>query len=63
MDFLCTGISNNEQNLKRIISEIISIPSDDYVLFLKNSIETMRIKEDAEYEGIRCKVTAKLSDR
>jgi predicted nucleotidyltransferase component of viral defense system len=62
MDFLGSGITNNEQNLKSIISKIISIPSDDHVLFLKDSIETSRIKEDADYEGIRCKITAKLGN-
>jgi hypothetical protein len=40
----------------RIFTEIAALPSDDAVTFDTGSIRVERIKEDAEYEGIRIKL-------
>ncbi len=60
IDFLGTEISNNLDDLKKIIKEICSIEYNDAVNFDKDTIEVTAITEDKKYPGARVKLTAKL---
>jgi predicted nucleotidyltransferase component of viral defense system len=42
------------------IKSIVSVTTDDGIVFDGESIEVDKIREDAEYEGVRVKLTAKL---
>jgi predicted nucleotidyltransferase component of viral defense system len=60
IDFLARKIKNVPEELVRIFTKIVSLSSDDAVVFDAGSISVERIKEDAEYEGIRIKLTGFL---
>jgi predicted nucleotidyltransferase component of viral defense system len=60
IDFLAKGIKNTPDELIKVFTEIISIPANDAVSFDNGKITVERIKEDAEYQGIRIKLTAYL---
>lgn len=58
IDFLGVDVSRDRYDLEHLIKEIVSIDLNDGVRFLNNSIKSEIIKEDADYEGIRIKITA-----
>lgn len=58
IDFLGKSIENSEEFTRKVFEEIISIELDDGILF--EELETERIKEDADYEGIRLNIDCKL---
>ena len=60
IDFLAKNISNIPDELVRIFTEIASIAVDDAVFFDTKKLSVERIKEDADYQGIRVKLTAHL---
>ena len=60
IDFKGQSISNNLDDIKKIVEEIAAIKSDDGIEFLKETLVIDTIKEDADYEGIRIKIDAKL---
>ena len=60
IDFLAKEIKNDPVELENIFKIIANIPCDDGVKFFPASIISERIKEDADYEGIRIKVDATL---
>jgi len=60
VDFLAKNIENTHSELVRIFTEIASIPFNDAVSFDTKNITVESIKEDAEYQGIRIKLTAFL---
>lgn len=62
VDMLAKELSNKLDSIKRIFLEISSIDVDDGVKFINDSIEVERIKEDADYEGVRVKLLAKLDN-
>jgi predicted nucleotidyltransferase component of viral defense system len=59
IDFLAQNIKNTPVELVKIFTEIAAIPANDAVSFAEK-ITTERIKEDADYEGVRIKLTAYL---
>lgn len=59
LDLLGFGSANVAEVANRI-REICSVPADDGILFDIGGIEAERIKEDAEYEGVRVWVPASL---
>lgn len=61
VDFLARQITNELETLRRSFATICSIdvPSDG-VVFQPDHMTTEKIKEDADYEGVRIKVTALL---
>jgi len=61
IDFLAKKIAITH-DLKGIFADIASIELDDAVRYDLGSIVTERIKEDADYEGIRIKMTAYLGN-
>jgi predicted nucleotidyltransferase component of viral defense system len=62
IDLLARETSSNMDALRYIFTDISAIPFDDAVTYDTDSITTERIKEDADYEGVRIKVTARLGN-
>lgn len=60
IDFLGVNVSADHKELERLIRDIASIDLADGVKFLSDSIKSEIIKEDADYEGVRIKLTAKI---
>jgi len=60
IDFLARNIKNTPDELVKIFKEIASISVDDAVTFDLENINIERIKEDADYHGIRVKLIAYL---
>ncbi len=60
IDFLGREIDNQEQNLLKLIREIIKIKVRDGVRFDPQSLSVERMQENAAYEGIRIHCTAYL---
>lgn len=59
IDFLAFE-SNDPEKMKKVIQKICEIQMEDGIIFDLKSIESEIIKEDAEYEGVRISLTAKL---
>jgi predicted nucleotidyltransferase component of viral defense system len=62
IDLLAGEIANNLDVLRGIFADVSAIPSDDAVTYDAESITTERIKEDADYEGVRIKIIARLGN-
>jgi len=62
IDLLAKEIASNLDALRDIFADITVIESDDAVTYDADSIITERIKEDADYEGVRIKITAHLGN-
>jgi predicted nucleotidyltransferase component of viral defense system len=60
IDFLAQNIKDTPDELLRIFTEIAAISVNDAVSFDTKKISIERIKEDADYEGMRIKLTAHL---
>jgi predicted nucleotidyltransferase component of viral defense system len=60
IDLLAEKIRNTPDELLKIFMEIAGIASDDAVSYDTKSITIERIKEDADYEGIRVKLSGYL---
>lgn len=60
IDFLAEDISNDLENIRNIFREVCEISCDDGIEYDINSIVVERIKEDAEYEGVRIKIKSLL---
>jgi predicted nucleotidyltransferase component of viral defense system len=60
IDFLAEELSNDQTELENIFKEIAKLQFDDGVKFDLSSVSSERIKEDADYEGIRMKIEATL---
>jgi predicted nucleotidyltransferase component of viral defense system len=60
IDFLAKDIRNTPDELVKVFTEITNIPANDAISFDNKKITVERIKEDAEYQGIRIKLTAYL---
>jgi predicted nucleotidyltransferase component of viral defense system len=60
IDFLAEKIKNTPDELVRIFTEIATIPSHDAVFFDTEKMTVERIKEDADYQGLRIKLIAYL---
>lgn len=62
VDFLARQIENTLEKIKEVFINICEIETDDAVILDTSTIEVQRIKEDADYEGVRVKVIAKLDN-
>jgi predicted nucleotidyltransferase component of viral defense system len=60
IDFLAEQLNNDQTELENIFRKIAVLYFDDGVKFDPLSISSERIKEDADYEGIRLKIDATL---
>lgn len=59
IDFLAF-LDNSPNNLTAIFREVCAIVGDDGLVFDPDSIEARRIKEDADYEGVRVRFLGQL---
>jgi len=60
IDFLAEKIKNTPDELVRIFTEIAAIPANDAVSFDTEKMTVERIKEVADYQGLRIKLIAHL---
>lgn len=60
LDLLGRGIPNDMETIAEVLREVLSQPMEDGVSFDPDSLKTQRIKEGAEYEGVRVNFTARL---
>ncbi|MEW6510853.1 MAG: nucleotidyl transferase AbiEii/AbiGii toxin family protein [Bacteroidota bacterium] len=60
IDFLGVNVSSDRKNLEEVTREIASINIPDGTAFLPESVKSEAIKEDADYEGVRIRITAKI---
>jgi len=60
IDFLGVNIGRDSVTLVEAIKEILSFELNDGVVFLQKEIKAEVIKEDADYEGIRIRVPARI---
>lgn len=60
IDFLAEQVKNDPADIEHIFRNIARVACDDGIKFNSSSITTERIKEDADYEGIRLKIEATL---
>lgn len=60
IDFLAEDISNDLKNIEDAFKSICSIECEDGITYDINGISVERIKEDAEYEGVRVKINSLL---
>ncbi|MCX6142505.1 MAG: nucleotidyl transferase AbiEii/AbiGii toxin family protein [Ignavibacteriales bacterium] len=60
VDFLGINVPKDPKELEHIVQEIILADIDDGVQFQAESIRSEIIKEDADYEGIRIKIEARI---
>ena len=60
VDFLAKQLKNTPEELIGIFRKICAIEADDAILFDLDSIIADRIKEDADYEGVRVRVIGYL---
>lgn len=60
IDLLARHIKNAVDELKHIFKDITKIPCDDGIKFDPSTIQSERIKEETDYEGIRLKITGYL---
>ncbi|MGH2855213.1 MAG: nucleotidyl transferase AbiEii/AbiGii toxin family protein [Solirubrobacteraceae bacterium] len=60
-DMLALGLASDEDNLRTVVGEILTIPMEDGVSFDPNEISITFIREDADYEGIRITLPVDLS--
>ena len=61
IDFLGSSTSNNLDEMRDIVAAIARIELADGVRFNDESVSVERIKEDADYEGVRVKLEARLT--
>jgi len=62
IDFLGYKVSNDIKEIETIFKSIAEIPVDDGIIFKTDSIKTEIIKEGADYEGIRFKISGFLGN-
>lgn len=60
IDMLARQLNNSLENLETIFKNICSIIAEDAIYFDLSTLKVERIKEDADYEGVRVRVTAFL---
>lgn len=61
IDFLAVGIKNDLTELEDVFRSVAQLPCNDGVNFDPSSVVSERIKEEADYEGIRLKINTTLS--
>ena len=62
IDMLARQLGSDLDELKNIFTEITAITANDSVTYDATTITSERIKEDADYEGVRIKLTATLGN-
>jgi len=60
IDFLAINLNNEKEEFKKVVYDIIAQKGEDGLEFDKSSLSAEEITEDAEYQGLRIKVTSYL---
>lgn len=60
IDFLGNNIDNSKEFVEKVFKEILVLKIEDGLIYDLDNIEVERIKEDADYEGIRLKIECYL---
>ena len=60
IDFLAEKLKSDTKKMESIFQEIADINLPDGIIFNPDAITSERIKEDADYEGVRIKITGTL---
>ena len=60
VDFLGVGVPSDREALEGIIREVVAVDLSDGVEFVPQSIKSEVIKEDADYEGVRVRIAARI---
>ena len=61
LDFAARGFVNDIPEVERRVRSIVTIPGDDGLEFDTGSVSGEQIRDDAEYSGVRVKITARLA--
>jgi predicted nucleotidyltransferase component of viral defense system len=59
-DLLARNIANQLESIGDIFKDICNNPNNDGLIFDTNSLHTLRIKEDADYEGVRVNIACQM---
>lgn len=62
IDFLGISIKNSEEEMITVFSKVIEVEYEDGLKYGKDNIICERIKEDADYEGIRLNIKCSLGN-
>jgi predicted nucleotidyltransferase component of viral defense system len=60
IDFLGINVPKDPKQLENLVLQITSIDADDGVQFRTESVRSEIINEDADYEGVRIKIEARI---
>ena len=60
IDFLAYQISNDMENIKEVFRKICKVEYNDSVVFDSNSVLVEEIRKEAEYKGVRVRLTGYL---
>ena len=60
IDFLGINVPKDPKQLENLVLQITSIDADDGVQFRTESVKSEIINEDADYEGVRIKIEARI---
>lgn len=60
VDFLGMNTSNEPENIRKIIQDVLSIDAEDGVVFISESIKVERITEAKNYHGLRLRFMATM---
>lgn len=61
IDFAARGFANDIPEVERRVRSILAIPRDDGLEFDVGSVSGEQIRDDADYSGVRVKMTARLA--
>lgn len=61
IDFAARGFANDIPEVERRVRSIVTIPRDDGLEFDAGSVSGEQIRDDAEYSGVRVRMTARLA--
>ena len=61
LDLLARGLSSTITEIETLIREICHIGQEDGIVFVGESVEGIRIREEDEYDGVRVKFQAELA--
>jgi len=61
-DLSTHGVANDEDNVRAVVEQICALTPDphDGIVIDTATIRTEVMREDAEYQGVRCKLVARL---
>lgn len=61
IDFAARGFANDISEVEQHVGRILAVPSDDGLVFDAGSIHGQRIRDEADYHGVRVSMKARLA--